>query len=316
MTWLGVEWRGVENQDPMSTGETTESLVDQLATSGGWPEPHVLAAILERGSEAVEPLRAMLRRDPEDEDGTSALSLAIDLLGSLGDASAVPDMLDVLRCYDEIDVLEALRSAMRAFGPELIEPALEIARDRSLPNYPRATAAEIAVAAAGDDLIERSKVAEALREMLAEYVSRGATEDVEDAEMATSLVSSLADLADPLARELIAAAFQAEIVDGWVISEEDVEESYARGGMPSGGQWPWLHDYERDYEEHQAWLRRKAEPRPEPRDDATRLPEPARPTPPTVTPIKNATPRTGRNDPCWCGSGKKYKKCHLAQDQG
>ena len=20
---------------------------------------------------------------------------------------------------------------------------------------------------------------------------------------------------------------------------------------------------------------------------------------------------TGRNDPCWCGSGKKYKKCHL-----
>lgn len=23
----------------------------------------------------------------------------------------------------------------------------------------------------------------------------------------------------------------------------------------------------------------------------------------------------GRNDPCPCGSGKKYKKCHLAQDQ-
>jgi len=22
----------------------------------------------------------------------------------------------------------------------------------------------------------------------------------------------------------------------------------------------------------------------------------------------------GRNDPCWCGSGKKYKKCHLDQD--
>ena len=25
---------------------------------------------------------------------------------------------------------------------------------------------------------------------------------------------------------------------------------------------------------------------------------------------------TGRNDPCHCGSGKKYKKCHLAEDQG
>jgi preprotein translocase subunit SecA len=20
--------------------------------------------------------------------------------------------------------------------------------------------------------------------------------------------------------------------------------------------------------------------------------------------------QVGRNDPCWCGSGKKYKKCH------
>jgi uncharacterized protein YecA (UPF0149 family) len=23
----------------------------------------------------------------------------------------------------------------------------------------------------------------------------------------------------------------------------------------------------------------------------------------------------GRNDSCWCGSGKKYKKCHLVEDE-
>lgn len=23
----------------------------------------------------------------------------------------------------------------------------------------------------------------------------------------------------------------------------------------------------------------------------------------------------GRNDPCWCGSGKKYKKCHYESDK-
>jgi hypothetical protein len=22
----------------------------------------------------------------------------------------------------------------------------------------------------------------------------------------------------------------------------------------------------------------------------------------------------GRNDPCWCNSGKKYKKCHMEED--
>jgi hypothetical protein len=24
----------------------------------------------------------------------------------------------------------------------------------------------------------------------------------------------------------------------------------------------------------------------------------------------------GRNDPCWCGSGKKYKQCHMRDDAG
>jgi preprotein translocase subunit SecA len=29
-----------------------------------------------------------------------------------------------------------------------------------------------------------------------------------------------------------------------------------------------------------------------------------------VKTIKRDEPKIGRNDPCWCGSGKKYKKCH------
>ena len=30
---------------------------------------------------------------------------------------------------------------------------------------------------------------------------------------------------------------------------------------------------------------------------------------------KTAKASIGRNDPCWCGSGKKYKNCHLRQDK-
>jgi len=26
--------------------------------------------------------------------------------------------------------------------------------------------------------------------------------------------------------------------------------------------------------------------------------------------VSNGGPKVGRNDPCPCGSGKKYKKCH------
>jgi len=32
-----------------------------------------------------------------------------------------------------------------------------------------------------------------------------------------------------------------------------------------------------------------------------------------VQPIR-AVKRPGPNEPCWCGSGKKYKKCHMQSD--
>jgi hypothetical protein len=41
-------------------------------------------------------------------------------------------------------------------------------------------------------------------------------------------------------------------------------------------------------------------------------PDPARAQPPTAV---RAAPRPSRNAPCPCGSGKKYKKCHLAIDE-
>jgi preprotein translocase subunit SecA len=36
----------------------------------------------------------------------------------------------------------------------------------------------------------------------------------------------------------------------------------------------------------------------------------------TVTQVVRTGPRVGRNDPCPCGSGKKYKKCHLPLEEG
>jgi preprotein translocase subunit SecA len=33
-------------------------------------------------------------------------------------------------------------------------------------------------------------------------------------------------------------------------------------------------------------------------------------TPKPAQPVERHTPKVGRNDPCPCGSGKKYKHCH------
>ena len=42
---------------------------------------------------------------------------------------------------------------------------------------------------------------------------------------------------------------------------------------------------------------------------ASAMPE-GEPSPEQVAQTENAVPKVGRNDPCPCGSGKKYKHCH------
>jgi preprotein translocase subunit SecA len=44
-------------------------------------------------------------------------------------------------------------------------------------------------------------------------------------------------------------------------------------------------------------------------------PRPAAPAVPAAPASSPAAQKLGRNDPCWCGSGKKYKNCHWRQDQ-
>ena len=36
---------------------------------------------------------------------------------------------------------------------------------------------------------------------------------------------------------------------------------------------------------------------------------------PTQQTVRKSNQRPGRNKPCWCGSGKKYKHCHMREDQ-
>jgi preprotein translocase subunit SecA len=39
------------------------------------------------------------------------------------------------------------------------------------------------------------------------------------------------------------------------------------------------------------------------------------PPAPKAQTVRREKPKIGRNDPCWCGSQKKYKNCHLRSDE-
>ncbi|MGB0647045.1 MAG: preprotein translocase subunit SecA [Bradymonadia bacterium] len=70
-------------------------------------------------------------------------------------------------------------------------------------------------------------------------------------------------------------------------------------------------EYERRLEEQQRQMRlsSSATEGPSPDDILDDAPKRANQT------FRRERPKVGRNDPCWCGSGKKYKKCHMEQDR-
>ena len=49
-------------------------------------------------------------------------------------------------------------------------------------------------------------------------------------------------------------------------------------------------------------------------DDLGDLEDEPAPTEPAPMPVRTVV-RPGRNEPCWCGSQQKYKKCHLDSDE-
>ena len=64
----------------------------------------------------------------------------------------------------------------------------------------------------------------------------------------------------------------------------------------------------------------------QPQSNGSAVIEPFAPTPiaqnirtnrdaPAAQTVRKTGPDVGRNDPCWCGSGKKYKNCHMNSDR-
>ena len=139
------------------------------------------------------------------------------------------------------------------------------------------------------------------------------------AETVALVAVALASVADPLARDTITAAFEEGLVDEQIVSREYVDELYDQvdDSDEDEPECSWLEMYSEDYAAHVKSLKPEVPemtPRPKYRyQDRYEEGDPPPDVAPTA-PIRNTGTRTGRNDPCWCGSGKKYKKCHMGKE--
>ena len=143
------------------------------------------------------------------------------------------------------------------------------------------------------------------------------------AEDVAFLVGALATIADPAAHGTIKTAFREGLVDESMTTKEQVAERYAQAKKWVAAEeidWTWLDGYRLDYEEHLEAIGQLPSPARSPKqkyryEDRYDEGEPP-PDIPATAPIRNTKAKLGRNDPCWCGSGKKFKKCHLGKEGG
>ena len=155
---------------------------------------------------------------------------------------------------------------------------------------------------------------EAIRQMDAEN-------EIHPTEALALLACDLCDLADPLARDMIRSAFEEDLIDDNIVDLEDVEETYNQGGETYEPAPPWFEEYSESFLAEQSGRERMARTPLVQFPSRTSYPSfsPARDEAPPARvqpaePFRYTAAKIGRNDPCWCGSGKKYKRCHLGQD--
>jgi hypothetical protein len=227
-------------------------------------------------------------------------------------------------------VLSALADA-----PDVLDGLIA---NRSLNEYVRWEAAQTYLLFVRDGRLTRDQAVERLRGHLRDAIEN------RDAEVASGLVAELESYAPHEAIEEIAAAFRFGLVDESIVGMKDIKRSIAQGEAqlqrsltscrPTGisdtveelSQW---HSFQKRGADSDEDAPDDDDPTDEPhefgdldgdfdemadvagppiREDGPgdfRISEPETP----ATTIRHAVPRVGRNDPCPCGSGKKYKKC-------
>jgi SEC-C motif len=205
--------------------------------------------------------------------------------------------------FDLQDWLAGYWPAFFANKPDTVLPALrDLIADRALDWYIRTNAVDAVVAPAA----RRGR--EALDEALAWVATHIVADETEDWDMRLACGNTLLDFPRPRYQALLQDLAARQSVFGVRFDVDDVAHAYAHPvDDPEWSQFddPWLFYQPGTIAARQAdWAREEAGLD---EDDTFGYP--------TGTYIHPA-PKVGRNDPCPCGSGKKYKKCCLDREAG
>jgi SEC-C motif len=288
----------LDHLDDRETTASPQALVRALRAQGGALPEALRRQCLAAGAAMVPALIALLEAGLADDQAEpeGALFHAVDLLGALGDARAVPSLL---RCLAHDELFDGLAppaaAALRTLGPAALEGCLAAYAMTTNEDFRDRLAGVLSRCGVHDERLYACLVETLQRtpELGASYLAEYGEARALDVLGYTFDTLPLRDEESPLANHV------------FIELRAAIEEL---GGQLTSAQ-------HRKFEAADAARRRFVA---QMHWDTDPPAGPPWHTPPQVTssagprpPRPAGTRKLGRNAPCWCGSGQKYKKCHL-----
>jgi hypothetical protein len=285
---------------------TPAELIHKLNTAGRYPHPGLISAVWEQRAKP-ETLLLAIFNEAFDDDWPSGddprwhrFVHAGKFLLAWQNTNALPTFARLYATDNEEkqNWCEWFEEDLLHFGPPII-PYLQpiISKDSdNIWDYGKGLSGSILTKIATYHPETRAEITATFR---AQLPSLDAIPSAHD-EMWGNWATELDELADAASRDHTLALADASVLSREYFGKQFYLRDINRGFKPqkSPQSYDIRTDYQKRYEGEQEWKKRLARERERQRGQRIRA-------------VKARTePKVGRNAPCPCGSGKKYKKCH------
>ena len=306
-----------ENQE--YTSASPEHLLEALEQAGHTPDCALLEACLDRREDLIpgllEMLEAGIEQGDDEEWDKDEPRWYRDIhaglfLCAFREEKALPLFADIFRDEECKNLLEWFDRAFVHYGPLAVDMLIDVVKDRKAHTWGRIYAAGRLMDIARLHPEVRDRAVEVLRARLPRIDEEGnfvipPFADDDQVEFWTFVALDLAELKDKTSQPQVEALYKADLIDEMLMGDVDnylkiLEEDRSHRGPrpfdliafyhPPRVSRPASAAREREQESDEPGFGRLLEDGGE------------------ATYVRTER-KVGRNDPCPCGSGKKYKKC-------